>query len=506
MSIEAKSTHAVEAKARLLHALQELPRLERLVEAFASRTQSEEIVAQQLRTMRWLANSTGAQLDGIGEIVGQPRRGKSDEDYRVYLAVRILMNRSSGTVDQLLAIANLVVGDGRTRIERYRPAAMVARIRDATTQELAGRLANIISVARAAGVQTTVEYSAADDADTFTFASGDTAEYDKKAGFGSGRKTVAVGSHIGPEACLITSSDDETWTQQPTFLFGTLHDVGTDSNGNALAVGGAEFHYTHVLVSRDGGSSWRQRTPRLYPSTSLFGVCWCENLGLWIAVGRGPVPGAVVITSPDGNGWMGHDAVVNETLRSVAFGSGVVIAVGDTDGTDAAILRSTNGVVWAETPNPKSADLRSVCYGNGRFVAVGLSDGSDSYIVTSSNGKHWTEQEAPKNVALNDVVWSEDLNQFVAVGEADTDSFVATSADGIAWTEQSTPTTGTLFGICVGTERALVAVGEFGTGGQIITSDDGASWTEQSRLPAAALNACVGCSSPGGVWAAVEEA
>lgn len=46
---------------------------------------------------RLLDQATGAQLDLLGKIVGQPRGNFSDTDYRPLIRARILVNRSDGT-------------------------------------------------------------------------------------------------------------------------------------------------------------------------------------------------------------------------------------------------------------------------------------------------------------------------------------------------------------------------------------------------------------------------
>ena len=74
-------------------------------------TQDLEDVLQALRTQRSIDAAVGAQLDMIGAIVGQPRNGMTDDDYRIYCRARIATNRSGGSYEDLIKISLLVLND-----------------------------------------------------------------------------------------------------------------------------------------------------------------------------------------------------------------------------------------------------------------------------------------------------------------------------------------------------------------------------------------------------------
>jgi len=76
---------------------------------------------------RWIDNAYGVQLDVIGNIIIEPRNGKSDTAYRLALKVRVLVNRSNGTTEELIAIALLQEPDLEDYLFRdYIPHAQVA--------------------------------------------------------------------------------------------------------------------------------------------------------------------------------------------------------------------------------------------------------------------------------------------------------------------------------------------------------------------------------------------
>lgn len=63
----------------------------------------------QIITNRILANSpTGDQLDEIGGLLNEPRQGRSDAIYLPALIVRIRINRSQGTSEDIIQVSNLL--------------------------------------------------------------------------------------------------------------------------------------------------------------------------------------------------------------------------------------------------------------------------------------------------------------------------------------------------------------------------------------------------------------
>lgn len=58
-----------------------------------------------------IATGEGWILDAIGRIVGRGRNGLSDDLYRVMLRVQILINRSNGSIPELLNILRTAVND-----------------------------------------------------------------------------------------------------------------------------------------------------------------------------------------------------------------------------------------------------------------------------------------------------------------------------------------------------------------------------------------------------------
>ncbi len=81
-------------------------------------------------TLLSIENAVGAGLDLIGAIVREKRDGRGDYLYRAALRVRVLINRSQGRPEDLIAIARLFEGDtvDTVRLTEHQPARMVIRV------------------------------------------------------------------------------------------------------------------------------------------------------------------------------------------------------------------------------------------------------------------------------------------------------------------------------------------------------------------------------------------
>ena len=109
-NITNNDNHVSEAQARLTAVFKGKVRIEGIIRALVEPLQEIEDVLQDMLNYRSLLTAFGAQLDIIGEIVGQPRQGRSDEDYLNYIIAKIGQNTSKGTASEVIAIFNLLTG------------------------------------------------------------------------------------------------------------------------------------------------------------------------------------------------------------------------------------------------------------------------------------------------------------------------------------------------------------------------------------------------------------
>ncbi len=183
MALAKITTHAADAVARLLEQFRTGTTMPALVRAFANQAQAAEDALWGVLVLRRLSNATGAQLDVLGRVLGQPREGRADANYVLWLRARMLLNLGSGRPEDLLAIFSAVVqGSTGLQLEEQFPASIVLRIGSASTVDPA-QAAAILQLAKAGGVKAVLE--SATSIDTTSFAMDPNG-----AGFDDGTGTV----------------------------------------------------------------------------------------------------------------------------------------------------------------------------------------------------------------------------------------------------------------------------------------------------------------------------
>lgn len=161
--------------------------------------QEAQNAIQQLKLLRAIATATGWQLDVLGKIVGQKRNGLGDDDYRRFIRAKILVNRSSGTIDQLIKIARLIVDDGAAtfRVINWGTACVTMSVRGISmSYALASVLVAMLRKAVAAGVRLIVEFHSSTPRFKFKTFSG-------SPGTGDGFASVSLGISGGKLGSVI---------------------------------------------------------------------------------------------------------------------------------------------------------------------------------------------------------------------------------------------------------------------------------------------------------------
>lgn len=120
--------HEIEALDLLLFQFKGKARVEAFAAAPALQVQALESASFGVHLSRFLDSADGAQLDLIGRIVREDRRGATDALYRNRIRVRVLINRSNGRIPEILEILTLFEGvttPGVFSISEPPPAAMI---------------------------------------------------------------------------------------------------------------------------------------------------------------------------------------------------------------------------------------------------------------------------------------------------------------------------------------------------------------------------------------------
>lgn len=128
--IEKKTTHVQEALQTLIEQFKNKPNLTALITSYVNRIQELENIYYDLYTGRQIDNAIGVQLDGLGSIVGEERQGRDDDDYRTAIKVRIKLNNSRGTTEDILDILIAALGNIAIEITDYYPAGFIVEILD----------------------------------------------------------------------------------------------------------------------------------------------------------------------------------------------------------------------------------------------------------------------------------------------------------------------------------------------------------------------------------------
>ena len=312
MSLTEKTTHAAESVARLISKFKGKAKIEGVVSAQGDQAQDEETAFFDLLENRSIANGVGVQLDGIGEIIGEERKGKSDALYRIFLQARALVNSSSGTAPQINEIADLLIDDANNQVYReYYPAAWKIRVDDEfPSSSDIDAVAELLGGAKAGGVRAFVEYTETDDDDTFSFADGDVAQTDADKGFSCdldneqfdawtandpddwtvienvpNEEVSEVGTGLdhgsgGSGSCNLfsTSANDVAIFQSSTYVAGAEYvltfTISAIADGTLVVednFGGSDFHEEYTTIG--------QKTIVFTPTAAVDVIFWNDSAG-----------------------------------------------------------------------------------------------------------------------------------------------------------------------------------------------------------------------------------
>jgi hypothetical protein len=119
--------HLDQAKAHLLEQFKASTNLRALLDTYVSQIQDIEDALYGLLLGRWLDNAEGVQLDGLGDIVGEARQGRTDTDYRLAIRVRIKINLCEGAPEQIIEIFVLLT-NWAVELKEYTVAAFVLTV------------------------------------------------------------------------------------------------------------------------------------------------------------------------------------------------------------------------------------------------------------------------------------------------------------------------------------------------------------------------------------------
>lgn len=165
---------------RLVQQFRGKPKIEALLQAIAAQTQALDDALEELRTERWIDSAEGAQLDGLGRILGLDRGAWDDEEFRARLRVRIRVLLADGTPESIISTLALLAEGAPVQLVESFPAELRIVMGGPVTPEVEGALRETALSIKPPGVALWLESGSNPDEPEFAFDGGD------GAGFGVG--------------------------------------------------------------------------------------------------------------------------------------------------------------------------------------------------------------------------------------------------------------------------------------------------------------------------------
>jgi hypothetical protein len=141
--------HEDRAQARLPEQFKGKAFIIALVRAFAKEVQDIEDAVFPMFELLDIDVMIGAQLDGIGDILTEPRAGQNDADYRIALKAKAARITASGTPEQI--IERYLTLTGASAVE-YTPQYPAKILLDGTGGESPDNLLEALTLAMPVGV------------------------------------------------------------------------------------------------------------------------------------------------------------------------------------------------------------------------------------------------------------------------------------------------------------------------------------------------------------------
>jgi hypothetical protein len=187
MTITKKTNHVDEAQDHLIEQFRGKANFNAMIAALVEQIQDLEEAAFEVFEQTDIYSAVGVQLDGIGAIVGQPRQGRNDVDYRIAIFARIAVNISSGTPEEIINALLLFEPSNLIQVFEFFPAQFTVEylmpiIADGQT------MARVLNTIRPAGVYGQLLWHTT--VDTFQFSSTSSSEIDSTKGFSNAAQTT----------------------------------------------------------------------------------------------------------------------------------------------------------------------------------------------------------------------------------------------------------------------------------------------------------------------------
>jgi hypothetical protein len=116
-------THVADGLGLLIDAFKSRKVIDGVLAAWLKQFQDLERVFWEILQGRGVEDAVGVQLDFLGQVVGEDRLGRSDDELRSAIKLKIRTNRSQGRAEDVLQTAALILTTGQWEYAEYNNAA-----------------------------------------------------------------------------------------------------------------------------------------------------------------------------------------------------------------------------------------------------------------------------------------------------------------------------------------------------------------------------------------------
>lgn len=138
MSLTPLASHTARAISRLTTQFKDKVNIQAIVSILCDELDELEAAYFQLLNNRALDAAVGQNLDNLGDVLGLPRGGRGDDEYRADLRVQIAINTSNGTYSNFLQLAKIAL-DRDITVDEIFPAGLRVTVEGDAPDALAVR-------------------------------------------------------------------------------------------------------------------------------------------------------------------------------------------------------------------------------------------------------------------------------------------------------------------------------------------------------------------------------
>jgi len=196
MPLEKVTNHIEHGLGRLITQYQGKPRLEAWLTSYLRQIQEFEDAAWDVVEKRLVDDATGAQLQALAKLIGQPIVSEDDEVLRLYVKTRIRINRSHGHSADVIAVALLLLDGAAFKYREVSPRNIVVDVLEPLTVDPTTTVA-LLRSAKGGGFSLSLYWAEEPESEGFAFAAGTETVDDSSRGWADeaesiGGKWIAV--------------------------------------------------------------------------------------------------------------------------------------------------------------------------------------------------------------------------------------------------------------------------------------------------------------------------